>query len=101
MSTKRLNHVWSPAEDEQLLAEVTLMESVSCSNLRFWHAVVGRLAPEIVVTPDSARHRYERLLNIQVEAQKQLNLPPVRTEIEEIEQHLAAITALLSLLRAK
>lgn len=75
-----LRHLWTPEDDDRLNAAVTALASADLrGNVKIWHAVAGRLAPELCVSPDAARSRYEKLQNqraaererIRIEAEKE------------------------------
>lgn len=54
-------HAWTDAEDETLLTTVDKLREVLPRSVRFWSAVVGSLAPALVVTADAARCRWDKV----------------------------------------
>lgn len=65
-----MGHLWTPADDGRLEEAVTALASADLPpTVALWSAVCGRLAPELVVTPDAARSRYTRVRMKRLQAQ--------------------------------
>lgn len=56
------NHLWTPDDDAKLESAVTALASADLRDVKIWHAVAGRLAPELCVSPSSASSRYRRVV---------------------------------------
>lgn len=54
-------HTWTEDDDRRLAEAVEVVAAVELPRARFWSAVVGRLLPEVEVTSDAARSRWDRL----------------------------------------
>lgn len=61
-------HTWTPDDDARLEAAVTALAASTLKGTRIWHAVCGRLAPELCVSPDAASSRYEKLARLRKDA---------------------------------
>ena len=64
-------HIWTPEDDDRLRNAVTALAVADLRDTKIWHAVCGRLAPELCVSPKSAASRYQRLTEIRREAEAQ------------------------------
>ena len=56
-------HNWTPDDDARL--EEAVLTVATCGvppRVEVWSAVCGRLAPDLLVTPDAARSRYRRIV---------------------------------------
>lgn len=78
-------HTWTADDDARLVEAVQVVSSVDLPRARFWSAVVGRLLPEIEVTADSARSRWERM--------KRERLAAGEEKWKEVEQRVFAAEA--------
>jgi hypothetical protein len=69
MTTRR---TWTTDEDERLAAAVQALAAATLPRqVSLWSAVCGRLAPEVCCTPDSAKARYRRLVEMRREHAEQ------------------------------
>jgi len=85
-------HIWSEDDDARLLDEVQTLSGVLPKKVNLWSAVCGRLAPDVVVTPDAARTRWRRVRQLQQAAEEQERLeedprdPPVESSWDRCER---------------
>jgi len=54
-------HTWTTEDDDRLLAAVEAIKDNLPKNTKLWSAVVGRLLPELAVTSNAARTRFDRV----------------------------------------
>lgn len=81
---------WTSEEDERLTKVMSEMESIKFpGRVSIWSAICGRLAPEVVVTPDSAKARWRRLER-QAEAAAAASAEALRLEEERQNQVVEA-----------
>jgi hypothetical protein len=71
MDSKKITpHRWTDEDDAKLEASVLALASGLPPKAELWSAVVGRLAPELMVTPQAARSRYGRIVEARQEAKR-------------------------------
>jgi translation initiation factor RLI1 len=92
MDSKKITpHRWNDEDDAKLEASVQALACGLPPKAELWSAVVGRMAPEILVTPQAARSRYGRLVEARLEAQREESRQAARDAIRsEAERPLDA-----------
>lgn len=81
-------HTWTPEDDARLEAAVTALAASTLKGTRIWHAVCGRLAPELCVSPDAASSRYDKLARLRKDAaEKQRAEEEAKREAEAKERN--------------
>jgi hypothetical protein len=81
----RTAHRWTDEDDAALEAAVLALASGLPPKADLWSAVVGRLAPELLVTPQAARSRYGRIVDARQEAARQQARAEAQEEIARVE----------------
>jgi hypothetical protein len=81
----RTAHRWTDEDDAALEAAVLALASGLPPKADLWSAVVGRLAPELLVTPQAARSRYGRIVEARQEAARQQARAEAQEEIARVE----------------
>ena len=81
----RTAHRWTDEDDSHLEAAVLALASGLPPKADLWSAVVGRLAPELLVTPQAARSRYGRIVEARQEAARQQARAEAQEEIARVE----------------
>lgn len=81
----RTAHRWTDEDDAALEAAVLALASGLPPKADLWSAVVGRLAPELLVTPQAARSRYGRIVDALQEAARQQARAEAQEEIARVE----------------
>jgi hypothetical protein len=66
---------WTPEQEEKLLATVDILREKLPKRVRFWSAVAGALAPDILVTADACRCRWERVAKNRAEQAAEAERP--------------------------
>lgn len=85
MSEQRAAHRWTDDDDARLEAAVLALASGLPPKADLWSAIVGRLAPELLVTPQAARSRYGRIVEARQEAARQQARAEAQAEIARVE----------------
>lgn len=82
---------WTPEQEEKLLATVDMLRDKLPKRVRFWSAVAGALAPDILVTADACRCRWERVAKARAEQAADAERPSEedgwRTTIAKMEEY--------------
>ncbi len=81
-----MKHTWTEKDDAALLKAVDTIGELAATlkpRIKLWSAVSGRLMPDLVVTADAARSRFERLQRLAqelVDAKAPYDAPPCITD---------------------
>ena len=85
MTADRTAHRWTDEDDARLEAAVLALASGLPPKADLWSAVVGRLAPELLVTPQAARSRYGRIVQARQDAASAQARAEAQAEIARVE----------------
>lgn len=86
-----MRNYWTTEQEERLLAVVDMLRDKLPKRVRFWSAVAGALAPDILVTADACRCRWERVAKARAqqaaEAERTGDEDAWRATIEKVEEY--------------
>jgi hypothetical protein len=63
---------WTPEADEALESALIALSAGLGAKTDRWHAVCGRMAPEVITTPQAARSRWDRIVARRAKAAQQV-----------------------------